>query len=74
MRAVEGGFGVGDCVRCVAADGREFARGLVNYTAAELDKIKGVHTREIEGLLGYKGSDEVIHRDDLVLLGANSAA
>ncbi|HJQ82738.1 MAG TPA: glutamate 5-kinase, partial [Candidatus Binatia bacterium] len=69
VRAVEGTFGVGDCVRCVAPDGREFARGLVNYTAAELERIKGEHTREIERLLGYKGSDEVIHRDDLVLVG-----
>jgi glutamate 5-kinase len=65
---VEGGFGVGDCVRCVGPTGREFARGLVNYTATEVEKIKGVHTREIEQLLGYKGSDEVIHRDDLPLL------
>jgi glutamate 5-kinase len=65
---VEGGFGVGDCVRCVGPTGREFARGLVNYTAAEMERIKGVHTREIEQLLGYKGSDEVIHRDDLTLL------
>jgi len=65
---VEGGFGVGDCVRCVGPTGREFARGLVNYTAAEVEKIKGVHTREIEQLLGYKGSDEIIHRDDLTLL------
>ena len=59
-------FGVGDCVRCVGPDGREFARGLVSYAAAELERIKGAHTREIERLLGYKGSDEVIHRDDLV--------
>jgi len=72
VRAVEGGFGVGDCVRCVAPDGREFARGLVNYTAVELEKIKGAQTRDIERLLGYKGSDEVIHRDDLALLGATS--
>jgi len=70
VRAVVGGFGVGDCVRCVGPDGREFARGLVNYTAAELEKIKGAHTRDIERLLGYKGSAEVIHRDDLVVLGA----
>jgi len=66
--AVVGGFGVGDCVRCVGPDGREFARGLVNYGALEVDKIKGAQTRDIERLLGYKGSDEVIHRDDLVLL------
>jgi glutamate 5-kinase len=68
VRAVEGAFGVGDCVRCLGPDGREFARGLVNYGAAELDRIKGAHTREIEQLLGYKASDEVIHRDDLVLV------
>jgi glutamate 5-kinase len=69
VRGVMGGFGVGDCVRCVGPNGREFARGLVNYTAVEVEKIKGAHTRDIERLLGYKGSDEVIHRDDLVLLG-----
>jgi len=69
VRGVVGGFGVGDCVRCLGPDGREFARGLVNYGAAELEKIKGAQTRDIERLLGYKGSDEVIHRDDLVLLG-----
>ena len=73
VRAVVGGFGVGDCVRCLGPDGREFARGLVNYGAAELERIKGAHTRDIERLLGYKGSDEVIHRDDLVLLAAAGA-
>jgi glutamate 5-kinase len=74
VRAVDGGFGVGDCVRCVGPDGREFARGLVNYTAAELEKIKGAQTRDIERLLGYKGSDEVIHRDDLVLVAPSPPA
>jgi glutamate 5-kinase len=74
VRGVEGSFGVGDCVRCVGPEGREFARGLVNYTAPEIDKIKGAHTREIETLLGYKGSDEVIHRDDLVLVGPTAPA
>src|SRR6185503_1228182 len=48
VRAVIGTFGVGDCVRCIGPDGREFARGLVNYTAAELERLKGAHTREIE--------------------------
>jgi glutamate 5-kinase len=69
VRGVNGSFGVGDCVACVGPDGREFARGLVNYAAAEVEKIKGAHTRDIERLLGYKGSDEVIHRDDLVVMG-----
>jgi glutamate 5-kinase len=58
---------MGDCVRLVGADGTEIARGLVSYGAAELDKIKGAHTREIAARLGYKGSDEVVHRDDLVV-------
>jgi glutamate 5-kinase len=72
LRGVSGSFNVGDCVRCVGPTGREFARGLVNYSAAELDKIKGLHTRDIGSSLGYKGSDEVIHRDDLVLVATPS--
>ena len=68
VRAVEGTFGVGDCVRCLGPDGSEVARGLVSYPAAELDRIKGAHTRDIQRLLGYKASDEVIHRDDLVVV------
>ena len=71
---IEGRFGVGDCVRCVGPDGREFARGLVNYGAAELEKICGAQTRDIERLLGWKSSDEVIHRDDLVVVAAASAS
>ncbi|MBI2553532.1 MAG: glutamate 5-kinase, partial [Candidatus Rokubacteria bacterium] len=51
-----------------AADGKEFARGLTNYDAAELRKIRGAKTSALEGLLGYKSFDEVIHRDNLVLL------
>jgi glutamate 5-kinase len=70
LKAVEGKFGPGDCVRCVDPNGREFARGLVNYSAAELDKIKGVHSAGIEAVLGYKLTEEVIHRNDLVLTGS----
>ena len=68
LRGVDGSFGVGDCVRCVAGDGAEIARGLVNYSAAELRKIQGRHSRDIDSVLGYKITDEVIHRDDLVIL------
>ncbi len=68
LREVRGSFGVGDCVRCLDTDGREFARGLVNYSAPELNQIKGMHTSGIEKTLGYKAYDEIIHRDDLVLL------
>jgi glutamate 5-kinase len=74
VHAVEGNFGVGDCVRLLGPDGHEFARGLVNYGAAELERIKGAQTRSIEGLLGYKGSDEVVHRDDLALVAPPRAA
>jgi glutamate 5-kinase len=74
VRAVEGTFGVGDCVRCLGPDGNEVARGLVNYAGAEIDRIKGAHTRDLARLLGYKGSDEVIHRDDLVVVATPRAA
>jgi glutamate 5-kinase len=73
LRAVEGRFGAGECVRCLDPSGREFARGLVNYSDSELRKIAGAHSRDIEKHLGYKVSDEVIHRDDLVVLGSDSA-
>lgn len=69
IRAVEGAFGPGDCVRCVGPHGREIARGLTAYGAAELERIKGAHSRDIVRVLGWKAGDEVIHRDDLVVLG-----
>ena len=68
LKEVRGVFGVGECVRCVDSEGREFARGLVNYSAHELNQIKGLHTSKIEKVLGYKAYDEIIHRDDLVVL------
>lgn len=64
---VDGPFEVGDCVRIVGADGREIARGLTSYAAGEVATLAGAHTRDIASRLGYKGTDEVIHRDDLVL-------
>lgn len=68
LREVRGSFGVGECVRCLDSKGKEFARGLVNYSAQELNRIKGLHTSGIEKALGYKAYDEIIHRNDLVLL------
>ncbi len=65
---VSGGFGVGDPVSCLDPDGREVARGLVNYHARDIRKIQGCKTKEIGTILGYKYYDEVIHRDDLVIL------
>jgi len=64
---VEGKFDRGDVVSCVTVDGREVARGLTNYSVEELSKIKGLKTFEIESVLGYKHSDEIIHRDNMVV-------
>jgi glutamate 5-kinase len=72
---VDGEFAAGELVAVVAAaGGPEFARGLVNFDAAELRKIRGAKTRDIEARLGYKGFDEVIHRDNLVVLANDSGA
>ena len=68
ITGVEGRFGVGDPVHCLDASGRAFAAGLVNYRSADIEKIKGARTSEIEKILGFKDSDEVIHRDNLVVL------
>ena len=69
IKGVSGPFEIGDPVDLVVEEGRPFARGLVGYSSAEIEKIKGVKTSEIEAKLGYKYFDEVIHRDDLVILG-----
>jgi len=64
---VSGEFGVGSTVSVIDPEGREIARGIVNYSSAELEKIKGVKTTEITRILGEPRCDEVIHRDNLVL-------
>ncbi len=66
--AVEGNFRVGAPVRCEDRQGRPVAVGLVNYSADEIGRIKGRQTAEIAEILGHKDADEVIHRDNLVLL------
>ncbi|MDI6703882.1 MAG: glutamate 5-kinase [bacterium] len=66
--SVKGEFESGDAVTLIDESSRELAKGLVNYTSRELLEIKGKHTKEIEGILGYKYYDEIIHRDNLVLL------
>jgi glutamate 5-kinase len=71
--SVRGRFGVGDPVSCVDLRGRELARGLVSYSAEEVDRIKGRPTREIASLLGFSNGDEVIHRDDLAVVPAPGA-
>ena len=68
VRGVHGGFGRGDMVSCRDSDGREVARGLVNYNADETRRIMGSPSAEIEAILGYAGDEELIHRDNLVLV------
>ena len=65
---VEGEFEAGNTISVVNKNGHELARGLANYSSEELDMIKGAKTSEIENILGHKHFDEVIHRDDLVIL------
>ena len=65
---VSGNFKRGDVVSCMNEDGREVARGLVNYEAQEADRIKGKASKDIETILGYIDEPEMIHRDNLVLL------
>jgi len=64
---VSGEFERGDSVIVRSARGREVARGLIAYSTADAKRIMGHKSREIENLLGYRGRDEMIHRDDLVL-------
>ncbi len=66
--SVHGGFERGDGVRIEGPDGEEFARGVSNYSSDEVERIKGCQTARIEPTLGYKYSDEVVHRDNLALL------
>jgi glutamate 5-kinase len=68
VRAVEGSFERGDPVLVRAPDGTALARGLCAYGSADATRIAGHRSEEIEGILGWRGRDEVIHRDDLVLL------
>ncbi len=64
---VFGGFGKGAPVQLLDPEGRPFAMGLTNYSARDIGRIKGRHTKEIAQSLGYQGYDEVIHRDNLVI-------
>jgi len=64
---VEGDFDRGDPVLVCRRDGREVGRGLCAYSSTDTRAIAGHKSREIETILGYRGRDEVIHRDDLVM-------
>lgn len=68
VRAVEGAFRRGDPVSVRNGAGHELARGLVAYDAVDAARIAGHRSEELDAILGWRGRDEIIHRDDLVLL------
>jgi glutamate 5-kinase len=70
VRGVEGQFGQGDPVDIAVDPSRPFARGLAGYGADEVRRLAGLKTSEIERALGYKYLDEIVHRNDLVVLEA----
>ncbi len=70
VQRVEGNFARGEAVN-ILLDGRRIARGLIAYNSNEAARIAGCHSSAIEAELGYLGRKEIIHRDDLVLLGNN---
>ena len=69
VTGVRGKFGPGGAVKVIAPDGHTLAVGLSNYSSGDLERIKGLHSNEIEDLLGQKFFGEVIHRDNLVVFG-----
>lgn len=68
VTALGGNFDAGDAVEIRNADGEAIARALVNYSAADVERIKGRKSNEIERVLGHKDFDEIAHRDNMVLL------
>jgi len=65
---VEGHFNPGDPVSCISRDGTPLAKGLSNYSSEDIKKIKGLKTSQISSVLGHKDYDEIIHRDNLVVI------
>jgi glutamate 5-kinase len=68
IKQISGAFNAGDVVSISRLNGEEIARGLVNYPAGELQKIAGKKTAQIEEILGTHPYDEVVHRDNLILI------
>ena len=69
VRAVEGEFEPGDVVACVDSAGKECARGLVNYSSADTRRIMGQPSAQIVDILGVMPESELMHRDNLIILG-----
>jgi glutamate 5-kinase len=64
---VEGEFAATDAVQLCDREGKEVARGLVNYNSSEIKSIVGQHSEKIAAILGYEGADTVVHRNNLVI-------
>ncbi len=73
VTTARGSFNRGDTISVLSPDGSEIARGITAYSDKDAALLFGRHSNEIEGLLGYRGRDEIIHRDDLVLLRRDAA-
>jgi glutamate 5-kinase len=69
---VAGEFSASESVQLCDQEGRELARGIVNYSSEEIDRVKGQHSERIASLLGYMAAETIIHRDNLVVLSASS--
>jgi glutamate 5-kinase len=67
VRAVEGVFDRGDPVAIAGPDGAVLGRGLSAYASSDAERIAGHRSDQIEAILGWRGRDEMVHRDDLVL-------
>jgi glutamate 5-kinase len=72
IRAIEGAFKAQSLVELCDLEGKEFARGLVNYSSHDLSKLLGQKSGRIPEILGYEGEAEAVHRDNLVLLAATT--
>jgi glutamate 5-kinase len=73
IRDVSGNFEKGDIVSIVAPDGREIARGLINYSAADVRQIRGCRSPRIAEVLGKRPYEEVVHRDNMAITSAQPA-
>ena len=67
VTSLEGDFSRGDIISIYSSNGRELAKGICAYSAAEARLIIGQNSNEIENILGYAGRTEVVHRDDLAI-------
>ena len=67
VRVVEGSFERGDAITILGPDGATLGKGLSAYASADAERIAGHRSDEIEAILGWRGRDEMVHRDDLVL-------